>query len=554
MKLLRISLLLAAAMIVPACGGKKITNVYNSTTTGPGGVAPSPFPVIGTSPAGTTGFNEAGGVGGLGSDGQPRSVFLSADGSGNLQIRFSRRNADGTWSAILPISANNADVKDQLTVIVTQSNNFTHIFWLEGATNAVYQLHYAQVDNGATPALTVSDTIISTGPTIGVDIGGAYGRVFTFTTAVDPLLSNVYVEWVQRILDGGTDTDVPLVGAVISGAGPFLERFALVSPTGASFNFSSKLPLLRVAANGRVHAAYVSTFAGGARVLHRLRTAPGTWTSGPNGNSVSAILLGSPDILLMDLALASDGDAYVGWWNALGDIRASRRPAGDGAIFGADNFATSQSGFSKLTAVLEPGTKRLHLVLGISKISGAGRVYTSRNPAADLSGAWENETILSVASANPGATPVDYFAWSDSSNHVSVAIQSPPVLNDLPHLLVTSRASGTGNGLYSPVKDITAPAAMPCFDLTVATNLSGQALIVWRQGQANIVPLGEVFGALYTPGGAFGTTFNLSQSPALGSHGPIFALLMDSGTGYVSWLETVTSGPPTDDIYFALKP
>src|SRR6266478_5789038 len=102
MKLLKVSLLIAAVLIVPACGGKKITNVYN-TTTGSGGTAPSPFPVIGTSPAGTTGFNEQGGVGGLGSDGQPRSVYLSTDGSLNLQIRFARRNADGTWSTILPI-------------------------------------------------------------------------------------------------------------------------------------------------------------------------------------------------------------------------------------------------------------------------------------------------------------------------------------------------------------------------------------------------------------------------------------------------------------------
>src|SRR6185295_18981347 len=147
----------------------------------------------------------------------------------------------------------------------------------------------------------------------------------------------------------------------------------------------------------------------------------------------------------------------------------------------------------------------------------------------------------------------DFFAWADSGNRIGVAIQGPPVLNDLTHILVTTRPSGAGNGNYAALDDITASGPLPSFDLNVASNLAGQAVIAWRQGQAALLPLGEIYGSIYTPGGTFGATFNLSQSPGLGSHGPIFVLQTDAGPAYVSWLETVTV-QLTNDVYFAMKP
>src|SRR5579864_8812713 len=210
----RFPLLLLLCVILPACGGKKTTIINQTTNNAPGTTVVSPFPTTGPGASGTTGFNESGGVGGIGSDGQPRSVYVSSDGT-NLQVRFARRNADGTFSAIIPISSNDTDRKDKLAVYVTPNNNYTHIFWLQGATNAVYRLHYAQVNDDATPTLTVSDTIISTGPTTNVGIGAAYGRVTTFTSARDPLLNNIFVLWIQQVTDGGTATDIPLTGAVI---------------------------------------------------------------------------------------------------------------------------------------------------------------------------------------------------------------------------------------------------------------------------------------------------------------------------------------------------
>ncbi|HZE97946.1 MAG TPA: hypothetical protein VE981_13035 [Planctomycetota bacterium] len=110
--------------------------------------------------------------------------------------------------------------------------------------------------------------------------------------------------------------------------------------------------------------------------------------------------------------------------------------------------------------------------------------------------------------------------------------------------------SGAGNGRFTAFRELTAAAALPGFDLIVATDINGNAVVVWRQGKDHIVPLGGSFGSLYSTGG----TFNLSNTPAVGSHGPIFALLTDAGPGYVSRLEAVTSGPDTHDLYFALKP
>src|SRR5438045_665622 len=105
MKYFRYSLLLVLSAIVPACGGKKTTIINQITNTSPGTTIVSPFPITGPGASGTSGLDESGGVGGLGSDGQPRSVYVSSD-SNNLQVRFARRNADGSWSPALAISTN----------------------------------------------------------------------------------------------------------------------------------------------------------------------------------------------------------------------------------------------------------------------------------------------------------------------------------------------------------------------------------------------------------------------------------------------------------------
>jgi len=545
MKYVRYSLLLLLSAIVPACGGKKTTIINQITNGGPGTTIVSPFPIAGPGASGTTGLDESGGVGGLGSDGQPRSVYVSSDGT-NLQVRFARRNADGTWSPALAISTNDADFKDKVTVYVSQNNNYTHIFWLQGATNAVYRLHYAQVNNDATPALTVGDTNISTGTTTNLTVGAAFARVTTYVTVIDPVLNNIYALWIQNVTDGGSTANVPIAGAIIAGAGLFTERFALV---GVANGISAKIPLLKIAASGRVHALWVNINGGSVTVVHRLRTAVNTWSIGDNLTDVG----GYSDILLLDFALAPSGNAYAAWTNDAVQVRAAYRPVGDSSTFAPDVLANASGTYSKLIAVLEPGTEHFHVMAGAAGALGAGLVFTARNPGANLSAAWESETLFSAASINPGSE-VDFFAWVDSTNTVTVVAQSPSVTNDLPKILSRTRPTGVGNGRYTAFVDHTAAGALPCTNLNVVTNVSGSAIVVWEQGQDHVVPLGEIFGTLYSPGGAFGGTFNVSQTPAVGSHGPIFALLTDAGPGYLSWLEAVTSGPDSHDVYFALKP
>lgn len=539
----RIALALALALLIPACGGSKSsTTVINNTN-----LNPSPLTILGSSSGGATGSNESGGVADLGSDGQPRSVYLFTSPGGNTQVRFSRRNADSTWTAVLPVSASDADLKDSIVTYLTPNNDFTHIFWLEGPSAIAYQLHYAQINNAAPPALVIPDTVISQGPSTGVGLGATYNRVDVYTTAFDPGSNNIYMMWIQRIIDGGTGSAVPLAGAIIAGAGLVQERFALVSPSGAGVDHGAQLCLLRVAASGRVHAIWV----GANLVLHRLRTGSATWSSGPTGDPVSSAIAGG-GVFKLELLLAADGDAYAAWIDPFTEIKAAYRPAGDAGVFAADVFVNNSSSANKLAAALEPGTEHLHLFVGAITAGNPANVITYRNPAANLGGAWETETVDSVVATT--SQVMDYAAWADVTNRVIVAYQLPPVPGEVSILRARVRSSGAGNGNYAAAVNLTATGPLPCEGLTVDRDASGNAILAWSQGQLHVVPLAEIFGVEYASGGTFSATFNVSQTPGVGSHGPIFAVLKNIGTAYVSWQEAVTSGPDGHDVYFALKP
>ena len=544
MKTARLGLAVMLALLVPACGGgsKKSTTIINNSITNP-----SPFTVLGSSSGGATGSNESGGVADLGTDSQPRSLFLfTAPGGGPSQIRFSRRNADGTWTAVLPISANDTDLKVSITVYVTPNNNFVHVFWLEGPTTVTYQLHYAQINNDPVPAIVVSDTIVSQGPSTNVGLGAAYNRVDVYTTVFDAGTNNIYAMWIQRILDGGNESAVPVVASILAGAGILQERFALVSPTGVGSDYGGQSPVLRVASNGRVHAAWASS----DLVFHRLRTALATWSSGPSGDQVSSVIA-SLGIFKLELLLASDGDAYAAWINPSSQLRAAYRPAGDASVFAADVGVAGATTALKLAAVLEPGTEHLHLFVGAIAPSLPANVITHRNPAANLGGAWETETVDSVASTTDQS--MDFAAWADATNRVVVAYQLPTMPNELSIIRARVRPTGAGNGNYAPAVNLTATGALPCDDLVVGKDSSGNAILAWSQGEHHTLPLSEIIGVEYRSGGTFGSSFNVSQTPATGSHGPIVAVLKNGGTGYFSWEEWI-SGSDGHDVYFALKP
>ncbi len=545
MTLRRSLLLCLAALILPACG-KRSTTIIQNTAGGPGG-GTGLFFTLPAAPAGTSGLDDTPVGFDAGSDGQPRLVYLTGTtGVTANQLLLTRRDASGTWSAPVPVSANDTDTKSPVFVFVSRNNNFTHAVWIETPV-AVFdpRVHYAQFNNDPTPAATVADTEISNGATANVPVGSTFDDVFELTAAIDRATNNVYALWVQDVIIPAVAVNrLPIVGLVAAGAGPFTERFSLMTAPVANANAASAR--LAITPTGEAHAAWLASAP--TVVRHRMRTGPAAWSSGPDGQNVSTFAAGTASNPA--LAVAADGDAYLFWLRpAFSELNAAYRPAGAGSAFGAPSLVAGVAAAAapRLVALTEPGTEFLHVFWGDGAFVG-----TVHQPAANLSGSWNPmETVHGVA-ANPGDA-LDFVVWSDSTNRVACVILAPRVANDLSHVQIRTRPTG-GASAYTPPVDLTAPFALPCAALAVGTNAAGDALIAWVQGDPHAIPLADLFAVQYTRGGALAGPVNVSDSPSLGSHGPVLSGLTDSNVGHLFWAETTTAAPGRHDTYHAQKP
>jgi hypothetical protein len=410
------------------------------------------------------------------------------------------------------------------------------------------------VDNTATPAVdaTANQLLISMVPPGNVNPTATMGAVSSVSMTVDRSSNNVYATWVQSIDDdavgGGVPDVVPVSATLLAGAGLFQESVALVDPnTDANAAETNGNVILRLSATGALHAAWVGTDAADASLVvrHRVRTGTSTWSSAPAGDEVSSVTAG---ILLGDLLLAGDGDAYAVWADGAANVRTAWRAAGDASTFGTPvDVVTGLANLTEVAAALEPGTEYLHVFWKV--VSGADVSFHSRNyPAANLTGTtWSATDDLRASLTSTGSTKM--VVWADSANRVVFACQAPLVDGDLNRILLRTRPTGAAS-VYSAVVDLTAPFVLPCSGLTVAIAASGTAILVWEQGSGDDLPLSDVFGAVYASGGGVGGTGNISSSASTGSQDPFVLRMTDALVGHVFWQET-TAAPDIRDVSYA---
>lgn len=500
-----------------------ITNVVSGNPPG------SPAFTVPVAAGVVSGMDETGAALDVGGDGQPRVVFLRG-----TELHFTRRDSSGNWSTPIPLSVS-AGAKDFISAWVTANNNFTHVFWREGL-----DVHYRRVNNASPPDFDTADTIVSTGSTTNSPTAAllSAGTVTYLATAIDRASSNVYAVWIQSATNGGgTADEVPVAGAVVGGAGSLGELFALLMPNGDGLGATSFDPSARVVA-GILHVVWRGTdaaFASADFVRHSSRNAASSWSGGATGNTVSA----ASSTAIVDLLLAGDGDAYVVWRDATASpLKAARRPAGSATAFDpvVPLPATTVSGPAP-SAAIEPGTENLHVFWG----DGAATL-ASAYPAANLTGsAWTGPTTVH------SKAPASVKAWADSTNRAAVFFRAQQTFDTSDHALLVTRPTGAAS-VYSSPTDLTAPFAFPCSGLVAAVNGSGDALLAWQQGAG----ASEVFGAIYTTGGAVTPAANVSQSQNQ-SAAPLFALLTDSDAGHLLWHEVTGTGGE-DDLLYSQKP
>ena len=517
----RVLALLLAAAVIPACGDSDTTIVTQALTSVDASVP--------ASATGATTDNETIAGSAIGSDDEPRLVFLRAQG-GTSDLRFTRRNADGTWTTSLLVSASDADAKTSVQVEHTP-NGMTHIIWLEGTA-----VHYARVNNATVPAINVADTILSATEPSNVTAGATLGAVTALTAASSPAGGNVYILWIQSIDDdagaGGLADVVPVASVVSGGAGTPGEHFTLVQPDTDANAATSASPFLRTASDGSAHTAWFGTDAAAATnaVRHRLRTGVATWSSGPDGDTASAGLGGGDRII--DLLIAADGDAYAVWVTG-GTVDAAYRAVGGGSTFAAPIGVPGWgTGIVDAVASLEPGTEILHVA-----VSNVITMGSDRRTAGNLGGAWGGLNII-TSTAIPGGLKM----WSDSTDRTVITYQTATEVST--RVRVTAAASWGGVVWTSPTTGFTQG------ELAVSQNSLGDSIVAWRDGETSAAPFGEISSMIYTSGGTFGGTRNISVSAGVGSHA-VVPYLTDLGSQHYLWQETALTAPDANDIFYS---
>ncbi len=514
MSLRRSILTLALAASLAGCHDEEYVTVVETPPTG--FTEPS-------SATGLTGFDETVGAADVGSDGQPRLVFVR-EGS---RVFFTRRTSTGAWTAPLQLSTDSIQGKSSVFAFVTRSNDFTHVFWLENG-----EVHYARVNNADPPAIDSNqgqDTVISS---------SLVGPVQGLTAAVDRVSNTVFAAWIQTVTPGG---QIPVAGEV-SAAGPtFGDWYPLVTaPWTACISDSL---ILRVSSAGVLHAAWIGTDAGGNNlaVRHSQRISAGNWGAGDEVSAAGTALI------MGDLLLAADGDAYAVWLEDGQNIRSAYRAAGDASTFGAPvDVVTGLSDVTEAAAALEPGTELLHAFWRSQSATVAFYTRNFSRPNLDVAGggAWSGtDTLLEPVTVSGEARMA---AWADSANNVVFVCQAPPSDGEVPHVLLRTRPTGVSSA-YSAARDLTHPYGLPCSGLAVGIGDSGTAIIVWAQGGDS--PVSDVFGMVYATGGGVGGTANISQSPSRQwDSEAMLALMAGSGAGHVFWGEL--TAPPAGDIFY----
>jgi hypothetical protein len=545
----RLAAALALALLVPACHDE---TTFTTNVVPPGTVPGAPTFTLPATATGTTGFDELAAGFDVGTNGEPRLVFLRAN-----QLLFTRRDADGSWTTPIDISLDDASAKSAFHVFVT-SNNFTHVLWLDAAG-----VHYVRLNNSNPPTIDATgiEATISLAVPTNVTAGAAMGAVSELTVAIDRSRNHIYALWIQSIDDdgggAGASDQVPVAAALLSGTAAFAELVALVDPNTDAMSATSTEPMLRISGAGTVHAAWSGTDATAATAAafrHSARTAAAAWSGGANGDVISDSG-GAPMAGSLNLVLARDGDAYAMYLDSvtMGDIRAAYRPVGDTNTFGIDGLVQA-SGFpevrDRLIAVLEPGTERLHAVWRDENV-GTFNVRAKNHSAANLGGTWSVTADTVYGPVVPTASTF-LEAWADSTNRVVVVYQAPASTDDVNHTLLRIRPSGTAS-VFAAEEDLTSAFGLPCAELTVAHNSSGGTLLAWRQGDVAAPPLAEIFGSTYTSGGKFTPAANVSASAGVISHGPLFLRYMDTGEGHVFWHESTTAADE-HDVFYSNKP
>jgi len=406
-------------------------------------------------------------------DSNANGTFEQLEGFANdtSQVMFSRRKADGTWTAPLAISALDADFKEnpQLVVVNAGANSgVSFIFWRE-VSGGVADVHMARVSGADPPVILTPDSVISDAPApAGTAGGSAIGSVTagTLTATRDTVDGSVYAAWAQLFSTGTPDECVVaarynLGGAGGAGAEPDEKIAMLVNNLdGVSADVQELAnppillvfnPLPAVGGSGSLHVVWVSTNEAGATMAVRSRTRTGaaTYTPVSPGDVVSDTL--TANYRFLSGTTEPDGDIYVAW--AQGPVlpttacHHARRPAAGPFAASAVVVAPAgaPTGFGDVEIVLDTSTpvvayKRQDAPGGTVL---AGAAIGSPNASGPFSPEAAFRSLTVVAGEGPGTVRM----FRESTNRIAIVYDAAPAAGGVFDLFGVVKAAA---GAFGP--------------------------------------------------------------------------------------------------------